>query len=108
MRDVAFLPSLDERIPARSPHMLGRMRLIGLFADDNALVGLVRHLYQKHSIVTVAELDAAGWSVINTYTGRLSKTKLRKFFHTIGRKVGPEETANSPRGRILQFVRPQP
>jgi hypothetical protein len=106
MSNVAFLPPPEQRIPARSPYMRGRTRLIGMFAADNALLGLVRHLYHVHSIVTVAELDAAGWAVVNTYPGKLSAAKRHKFFSRIGRKAEPYP-ASAPLGRLLSFPVPR-
>jgi hypothetical protein len=107
MSNVAFLPPLEERVPVRSPWMLGRMRLIGLFAEDDALVDLVRHLYQRHSILTVAQLDAAGWAVVNTYPGKLSQENLREFFHTIGRKAKDRPTGGS-HAQIVRFPKFEP
>jgi hypothetical protein len=104
VNNIAKITPREERIPARSMHMSGDVRLIDLFAEDDRLVPLVRHLYQVHSIVTVAELDAAGWDVINTFPASMSSKKRRKLFHTIGRPRKTSRTIPPEGARILRFT----
>jgi hypothetical protein len=106
VNNVAKITPREERIPPRSLHMSGDVRLIDLFAEDDRLVPLVRHLYQVHSIVTIAEFDAAGWSVINTFPDSVSSKKRRKLFHTIGRPGASNNPIPAEGARILRFVRP--
>jgi hypothetical protein len=101
---IAKITPREERIPAR--YLSGDVRLIDLFAEDDLLVPLVRHLYQVHRIVTIAELDAAGWSVINTFPASVSSKKRRKLFHTIGRPHVPNSPIPAEGARILRFARP--
>jgi hypothetical protein len=82
---VKLLPP-DERIPERSPCVQDESWLIGLCLDDRELIALARHLHRVHGIVTVGELDAAGWQVVNTFQKRLSRKKLNRFLQEVGWK----------------------
>jgi hypothetical protein len=107
--NVAFLPPHDERVPMRDPYLHDDTWLVSLVARDALLIPLVRHLHAIHNIVTVAEFDAAGWTTVNTYPGRLPPDKLRKFLQRIGRKrnaAGP--AIPEGRARVLAFRAAQP
>jgi hypothetical protein len=49
-----------------------------------------RHLADVHNVVTVGELDAVAWDIVNTYRGPIAPEKLRDFFRKIGRKRGDQ------------------
>lgn len=86
MSKLATLPPREKRIPDRSPYMVDEVWLITLFIRDDELIPLVRHLDRAHGVVTVGDLDAAGWNCVNTFDGAVREEKMAEFFRKIGRK----------------------
>jgi len=76
---------------------------------DAELVLLVRHLHDMHHVLTVADFDAAGWSIVNTYPGKLRPAKRKKFFDSIGKRRAGENVCISGNGaKVLAFKAPEP
>lgn len=105
MRSVEKLSQPFTDVPIRSWRVPPEVRLIDVFGEDVQLTGLCRFLFRTFDIVTIGELDAAGWNVVNSYSGKLARKKRDLFFRTIGR---PEVTVSAPAGtgRVIPFRRP--
>jgi hypothetical protein len=109
MSIVTALPSPDERVPERSPYLHDARWLISMCARDHQMVLLMRHLHRVHRVVTVADLDAAGWNIVNTYRGKLAPAKLDAFFRRLGRKRPGLERRRPPGGaKVLSFTSLRP
>lgn len=50
----------------------------------------LKHLNRVHKVVTVGELDAVGWNIVNSYRKQMIPKKLTRFFRKSGRnRNGP-------------------
>jgi hypothetical protein len=85
MTNVCALPRADA-IPDRSARVHDARWLVSFCAGDAEMVLLMRHLHRVHNVLTVADFDAAGWSVVNTYPRKLPPEKLLAFYRRLGRK----------------------
>jgi hypothetical protein len=106
---VAIESARRGRVPPRSPYLTDAVWLITLFESDEALVPLVRHLHRVHGVVTVGDLDTAGWSVVNTYADRIDPGRMASFFGAIGRKTPrPGRSATAAEVRVVPFKSARP
>lgn len=105
MSNVVNLSLPVPQAPPRPWRVSPHFRLIDIFGNDVQLTGLCRYLFRTFDIWTIGELDAAGWSVVNGYTGKLSKKKRELFFQTIGRP--PAEPSTTMGALVLPFRVPQ-
>ncbi len=106
MSTVTALPPLGERIPERSPYLHDTRWLISLCARDPEMVLLMRHLHRHHNVVSIADLDAVGWRVVNTYPGPISPAKLDTFFKRLGKKRAESQPGGS--AKIVAFTALRP
>lgn len=107
--NVVVLPSSAERLPARSPYLHDSTWLVSLCANDIQMVSLMSHLHRVHNVVSVADFDAAGWNIVNTYRGDVPRQKLTAFLRQLGKKrpdLGRFPFNES--ARILPFNASQP
>lgn len=104
---VAHMPRPDDRLPIRSPYLQDGAWLITLFKRDAEMTRLLRHLDRVHNVVTVGELDAAGWNVVNSFRGQIAPEKLTGFFQKIGRKRDRQRDGQvRSEAAILPFRKP--
>lgn len=104
MSKVASLPAPAERVPERTPYLHSDTWLISLCADDSQMVLLMRHLHRVHNVVSIADLDAAGWNVINTYRDEIPHAKLDAFFRKLGKKRRDTGSRCQDSAKILAFT----
>jgi hypothetical protein len=104
VRSVEKLLQPFADVPIRSRRVPPEVRLIDVFGEDVQLTGLCRFLFRTFDVVTIGELDAAGWKIVNSYSGKLARKKRDLFFRTIGRPEINIE-ASTEAGRVVPFRR---